>query len=287
MNPASLSSVKDTGTKMSFGVQINGREYEAFQRLMFESTGIHLPDNKMPLIMSRLAKRLRDHRLDSYGQYLDLIKDKDNSGELQIAIDLLTTNETYFFREPKHFEFLSEHLKTQTFGNTPFRVWSAACSYGQEAYSIGMLLSDKLPRRQWEIIATDISTRVLTTARRGLYSIDEAVSIPQDYLSRYCLRGTGEHEGTLLINKPIREKTTFMHANLNATLPVLGQFDVIFLRNVMIYFAFDTKKVLLQRLYQRIKPGGYLIVGHSESINGMNPGLKMVSPSVYLKGNEQ
>lgn len=256
-------------------------EYAAFQRLMLENAGIRLPDNKRTLVKSRLAKRLRHLRLQNYTQYLALLKDPQQLEERQCAINLLTTNETYFFREPKHFEFLQKAVSPQ--GEGPLRVWSAACSNGQEAYSIAMLLADRLGSRPWEIIGTDISTTVLDKARRGHYALEEAQHIPKTYLRKYCMRGTGQYEGTFLVKKYLRDRVQFLHANLNGELPRMQRFDFIVLRNVMIYFNQDVKAKLISRLHALLNVGGFLIIGHSETLNGINPGLAMMSPSIYRK----
>lgn len=260
---------------------ISDGEYAAFQRLMLESAGIRLPENKRTLVKSRLAKRLRHLKLQNYTQYLQLLKDSQHLEEKQCAINLLTTNETYFFREPKHFDFLQKAVLPVE--DRPFRVWSAACSYGQEAYSIAMLLADRLGSRPWEIVATDISTTVLVKARLGHYSLEEARHIPEAYLRKYCLRGTGDFEGTFLVKKSLRDRIQFQHANLNGELPGKQRFDIIVLRNVMIYFNQEVKARLVSRLHDRLLPGGYFIIGHSETLNGINPGLAMVSPSIYHK----
>lgn len=274
-------SANDWLSQNSSTPQISDGEYSAFQRLMMDSAGIRLPDNKRTLVKSRLAKRIRQLQFTNYSQYLNMLKDPAQSDERQCAINLLTTNETYFFREPKHFDYLQNNLPVS--GDRPLRIWSAACSNGQEAYSIAMLLAERLGRRPWEIIGTDISTAVLQTARRGHYPIEEAQHIPEVYLRKFCMRGTNEFEGTFLVKKWLRDRVRFQHANLNGDLPGMKEFDVIFLRNVMIYFNQDIKSRLVSRLYRKLRVGGHFIIGHSETLNGINPGLTMVSPSIYRK----
>lgn len=262
-------------------VQITDHEFGAIKKMIYDRAGIHLQENKKHLVEGRLSKRLRAHQLASFSDYLSLLSGNSHPEERQMAIDLLTTNETYFFREPKHFEFLQQHLSQVCLVGEEFRVWSAACSFGQEPYSIAMLLDDRLGNRNWEVVASDISTQVLDKARKALYPIDQAEKIPNPYLKKYCLKGVGMQEGTLLIDEALRNRVRFIHTNLNSELPRVGQFDVIFLRNVMIYFDVETKKSLVKRLKMMLKPGGYLLVGHSESLNGINPGLRMLSPSIY------
>lgn len=265
------------------GYRLLDSEFTQFQSLLYRLAGISLSPAKKALVCGRLAKRIKHHRLDSYGDYFQLLTSGREPQELQIAIDLLTTNETYFFREPKHFEFLRSRILPARRPVSAFRVWSAACSSGEEPYSIAMLLADCLHEAPWEIVASDISTRVLERARNGHYAMERAEHIPQDYLRAFCLKGVGRQEGTFMIDKRLRSKIAFRQVNLNEQLPRLGEFDVIFLRNVMIYFDVETKRKVVQRLMAAIKPGGHLLIGHSESLNGVCDELQVVSPSIYRK----
>lgn len=259
-------------------------EFLQFQRFIHEVAGIALSDAKKPLVSGRLAKRLHQLRVDSYGSYFQLIASGKAPEETQIAIDLLTTNETYFFREARHFEHLRAVLKERKPGGALFRVWSAACSTGEEAYSIAMLLADLLPPQSWEVLASDISARVLETARRGHYPMERAAHVPQDYLRRFCLKGIDVEEGTLLVSRALRECVEFVQINLNAArMPALERFDVVFLRNVLIYFDRDTKRRVVQRVLDCLRSGGYLYIGHSESLHDMGLPLRSVAPAIYRK----
>jgi len=262
---------------------LSDAEFLQFQALLRQLAGIHLSPSKKALLCGRLNKRLRHYNLGSYGEYFRLLTSAEAPHELQIALDLLTTNETYFFRETKHFDFLRDKVLPQKKPGATFRIWSAACSSGEEPYSLAMLLSERLGVAPWEIVASDISTRVLERAHTGHYAMDRARHIPPEYLRAYCMKGVGKHDGTLLVAPSLREKVRFMQVNLNEALPRLGEFDVIFIRNVMIYFEMDTKRRVLQRLIPFLKPGAYLIVGHSESLNGVTEDLKPVSPSIYRR----
>lgn len=262
---------------------ISDVEFAQFQGLLQRLAGIHLSPAKKALLCGRLGKRLKHHGFASYGEYFRLLTGGQEAGELQVALDLLTTNETYFFREPKHFDFLRERVLPARTPGSPFRVWSAACSSGEEPYSLAMLLADRLGGVPWEIVASDLSTRVLEKARSGLYPMERARNIPQNYLKAYCLKGTGQHEGSLLIERSLRARVNFLQVNLNEPLPRLGEFDLVFLRNVMIYFEPETKRKVVQRLIPALKPGGYLLIGHSETLNGISDGLRPVSPSIYRK----
>lgn len=264
-------------------IVLSEAEFGLFRKLLFDLSGISLAPTKKPLVSGRLEKRLKHHGLRSYKDYFKLVTGGSGKGELQIALDLLTTNETYFFREPKHFEFLRERILPQFKGGRPFRVWSAASSSGEEAYSIAMVLADVLQDRPWEVIGTDISTRMLDKARSGHYSMERAKHISPSYLSRFCLKGIGSQEGTFLVDKKLRSRVRFTQANLNAPLPKMEEFDVIFLRNVLIYFEMDTKRQVVERLLTLLRRSGYFLVGHSESLNGITTELESVLPAIYRK----
>lgn len=262
---------------------ITDQEFSQFQKLIHQIAGIHMGQAKKPLVNGRLFRRLKHHQLDSFGEYFRMLTNGDNRGELQTAVDLLTTNETYFFREPKHFEFLKNQVLPHHRPGRTFRVWSAASSSGEEPYSIAMTLADCLGDAPWEVIGSDLSTRVLEKARHGHYSMERAERLPKQYLVDYCLKGVGSQEGTFLIAPRLRERVRFMQVNLNTELPRLGEFDVIFLRNVMIYFDAETKRRVVERILPLLRPGGYFIVSHSESLNGVTGRLELLMPSVYRK----
>jgi len=263
---------------------LTDREFVQFQRFIHDAAGISLSDAKKPLVSGRLAKRLHHLQFDSYSSYFQLIASGLAPEETQIAIDLLTTNETYFFREARHFEHLRSLLKERKPGNGPFRVWSAACATGEEPYSIAMVLADMLPPQGWEVLASDISSRVLETARRGHYPMARAAQVPPDYLRRFCLKGIDVEEGTLLVSRVLRECVEFAQINLNAPrLQAVGKFDVIFLRNVLIYFDGETKRRVLQRVLDCLRQGGYLYIGHSESLHDMGLPLRSIAPAIYRK----
>lgn len=258
-------------------------EFIQFQKLLLNVAGITLAKEKTPLVAGRLAKRIRECGLRSYSQYLQRLQGRDRGGELQRAIDLLTTNETYFFREQKHFDFLVAQVLPHCRPERPFRVWSAACSSGEETYSIAMTLAEHLNDGTWSVLGSDLSSRVLEKACPGHYPLERAKDIPSALLSHYCLKGIGNQEGTFLIDRKLRACITFTQINLNAALPNLGMFDVIFLRNVMIYFSQETKRAVVARLVPLLKPGGYFLVGHSESLNSITTELLSVAPAIYRK----
>ena len=261
---------------------ITDEEFSAFQRFIYDTTGISMHAGKKALVCGRLSKRLNHHHLANYADYYRLIHSPEGAMEQQICVDLLTTNETYFFREPKHFEWLTQYLEAQDSSSEPLRVWSAACSSGEEPYSLAMLLAQH-GKRPWHVMGSDISTRVLERASTGHYSLVRAKHIPPSFLKQYCLRGTGSQEGTMLVRKELRERVEFVQINLNQTLPNVGSFDIIFLRNVMIYFDTATKQAVVNRLLAHLRPGGYLCIGHSESLNDLQHPLQLLAPAIFRK----
>ncbi|WP_269532604.1 protein-glutamate O-methyltransferase CheR [Chitinimonas sp. BJYL2] len=276
--PAGLNPVLPFGM-----VEMTDAEFAHYQPWIEKLTGIHLAPVKKAMLAGRLAKRLRDRAVPTFGDYFQLIAQSGDDAERQIAIDLITTNETYFFREPRHFDALREQLLPLLKGQ-PVRIWSAASASGEEAYSLAMELASTLGiQGPWEVIGSDISSRVLAQARRGLYPMERAHNIPPDYLKQYCLRGTGEYMGQMLIDRALRQKVRFEAVNLIESLPEIGRFDVIFLRNVIIYFDGDTKRRVVQAVAELLKPGGWLVVGHSESLIGLPGLLESFMPTIYRK----
>lgn len=263
--------------------QLKDAEFSKFKSWLYGATGINLTSAKKALVAGRLQKRITHYQLKSYGEYFDLIMSKTATVELQMAIDLLTTNETYFFREPKHFDFLRQNILPHIVPARPFRIWSAASSSGEEAYSIAMTLADQLTTTQWEVFGSDISIQVLQIANNAHYPMTRASNIPKHLLSEYCLKGVGNQDGTFLISRDLRNRVSFAQINLNEALPNVGEFDVIFLRNVMIYFDQETKRKVVARMLPKLKSGGYFFVSHSESLNGVTDALKVILPSVYRK----
>lgn len=264
-------------------IRISDAEFGQFQRFIFEAAGITLTESKKALVSGRLAKRLTACRVRNYGEYFQLLMSGAAPPELQTAIDLLTTNETYFFREPKHFQFLKNELASGALKGAVPRVWSAASSSGEEAYSIAMVLEDCLPNRPWEVVGSDISARVLERARAGHYPLERITHFPPGYLQRFCLKGRDAQAGTMLIERALRKKVRFQQVNLNAPLPQLGAFDVIFLRNVLIYFSLETKRKVVGRVLAALKPGGYLLIGHSESLIEVTQAVELIAPAIYRK----
>ncbi|WP_408627095.1 CheR family methyltransferase [Azospira inquinata] len=264
-------------------VAITDQEFALFQRLIYKLAGIHLSDAKKVLLVGRLSRRLKALDLSTFSEYYRLLTGDEQPEEMQRMVDLLTTNETYFFREPKHFEYLRDKILPGTPLQPPFRVWSAACSSGEEPYTLSMVLAE-YRQGPWEVFASDISTVVLEKARNGHYPLERHEGIPATFLNKYCLKGVRSQAGTFLVAKELRDRVHFRQINLTHPIPAeIGEFQVIFLRNVMIYFDTETKQKVIDNLLPRLKSGGYFIIGHSESLNGVTDKLRPVQPTIYRK----
>ncbi len=260
---------------------LSPQRFEAVTQLFFDVSGIRLGEHKRPLVVSRLQKLAQEKGCATLDQYVDVLLQQADPLEVVKVVDKLTTNETYFFREPQHFDFLAQLLTQGRPTSGDFRVWSAASSSGEEAYSIAMLLADKLGLRGWEVMGTDLSTQMVDAARRALYTLERARNVPKPYLKQWCLKGQGQYDGYLLIDKALRSHVHFQGANLTQDLPEIGRFDVIFLRNVLIYFDNPGKQDIVNRVITRLKPGGYLFTGHAESLANLNVPLKAIAPAIY------
>ena len=270
------------------------RDFRQLRKLVYEEAGIHLPDAKRALCEARLARRLRELGLNGYEQYCELLLDADNSAERVHMLNCITTNETHFFREPKHFELLDKIVFPRfsalaAAGAMPrrLRAWSAACSSGEEPYTLAMSLLAAFPAESgWEhdVFASDISTRMLERAIDATWPIDKAKEIPERYLKRFMLRGVGPQEGKLRCGPELRQLVRFSRVNLNQPpYPLAGSFDLIFCRNVLIYFDAQSRQRVIDQLIDRLSPRGYLFVGHSESLHNVTRRVSLVAPSVYVR----
>ncbi len=263
---------------------ITDQEFALFQRLIHKIAGISLSDAKKILLVGRLTRRLKQYDFNTFSQYYRMLASGDHPDELQTMVDLLTTNETYFFREPKHFQFLRDEIIRPRKNPTTFRVWSAASSTGEEIYTLAMVLADNLPNTPWEVVGSDISTQVLAKAATGHYSLARTEGIPSAYMAKYCLKGVRSHAGSFLIAPELRKRTSFYQINLTQPINAeIGDFEVIFLRNVMIYFDAETKAKVVHNLLPRLKSGGHLIIGHSETLNGITDRVVAIRPTIYRK----
>jgi chemotaxis protein methyltransferase CheR len=277
---------------------ITEAEFEIFRALIREQTGIVLSDRKRQLICTRLSGRLRHYGYTSFQQYHDHLMREDPEGaELRCMLNAMTTNKTSFFREEHHFSFLEERVlpsvsrRGERLGTAvPLRLWSAACSTGEEPYSIAMTLRrEPMPPyiRDVRILASDIDTDVLAFAERAIYPEDRVGKIPPALLRRSFLRGRGQNEGTYRVRPELRQLVTFRRINFqDPSWPISAVFDCIFCRNVVIYFDKETQERLMHRLLNYLRPGGFLFLGHSESMLGMKVGLNCLGKTMYQKPAE-
>lgn len=260
---------------------ISDDDFRYITGVLHAHTGIWLAPGKETLVSGRLDKRIRALGLTGYSDYVRLLRERHDEAELHHLINLLTTNETFFFREEQHFNYLRREVLPARRTGHPFRLWSAASSTGEEAYTAAMVLASTLPAGTWEIIGTDVSSRVVESARAALYPIEAAERIPRQLLRRFCLKGREEYEGLMTVTAELRSHVQFHRRSLIQDFRQLGRFDVIMLRNVMIYFDLETKRLLVPRLQQMLVPGGHLIIGRSESLSSIPSQLRMVEPSIY------
>lgn len=273
---------------------LNQGLYERFQRLIYSETGIWLSDAKKALLCGRLSKRLRALDLNKLADYYKLVSHPDQQPERTLMIDAITTNETHFFREPKHFEFLAQQVipgwqreAEHRLRSKKVRVWSAGCSSGEEAYSVAMLLARDLPEAEgWDVqvLATDISTRVLEKARHGIYSLERAQEIPTPLLRQFVLKGIDTQTGYMKIMPEIRQMTRFMRVNLsNGPFSFESAFDLILCRNVLIYFDRNSKHKAVENIVRCLAPGGLLLLGHAEHLNPVTFGIRSLAATIYCR----
>ena len=262
--------------------------FDVLRKLIYEQSGITLGDNKVALVTARIGKRLRALKLQTHDEYLEHLRADKTGDELVSLLDAISTNVTSFFREADHFEFVGhvfgEWLKS---GQERFRFWSAACSSGEECYSLAMKLLEVADGRRpdMKILGTDISTKVLAHCLNGFYDMSRLETVPKFLLEKYFDRATAT-DGTpgYRVRQPLRDLNVFRRLNLSTPpFPMKGPLDIVFCRNVMIYFDKEVRSRLLSEIYRLLRPGGYVLVGHAESLTGLETGFKSVQPSVYMK----
>lgn len=265
---------------------LSTKTFGAITKLFQNVSGIKLNESKHALVAGRLQRMAAEAGESNLEAYVDkLLRGGAPAQEMTKLIDRLTTNETYFFREPQHFNDLADRLAKVPTGQE-FLVWSAASSSGEEAYSVAMLMSDVLglnsQKQPWKIIGTDLSTAMVDSARRGLYPMERARLVPPDYLKKHCLKGQGDQTGQVLISRELRARVHFEPANLTQPLPAsLPLFDVIFLRNVLIYFENDAKAEIVRRVLGQLKPDGVLYTGHAESLSNLGLPVRRVGTAIH------
>ena len=272
------------------GLPLGDKEYQQLRELIFEITGIQLADNKQAMMRRRLSMRLQELGLSSFSEYCELLRSGDPAEREQFA-NAVTTNLTAFFRENHHFEYLENSLLPELFeqahrtGNK-VRIWSAGCSTGEEPYSIAMLIGELCPSPRSidvRILATDLDSNALAHCKAGIYSLDRVEKIPAERLRRWFSRGTGSNDGFVRVKPELTELISFKRLNLMSSWPMKGLFDVIFCRNVIIYFDKATQKQLVERYADILSPDGHLFLGHSESLMNMTERFTLLGKTIYRK----
>ncbi len=262
------------------------RDFREICDLIYRLSGIHLREGKEPLVKSRLMKRLRALGMRSYREYLSYVGRKEGEAELASMIDALTTNKTSFFREAQHFQFLAETV-FPGLKQARLRFWSAACSSGEEPYTLAMVVREAMSdvdRRDVRILATDISRRMLDRAKEGVYPGEVLKDVPPAWKKKYFSPVSGRGmQGAFQVRDSIRAMTHFARLNLIGEWPMKGPFQVIFCRNAMIYFDRNTQQTLVDRFYRILDDGGYLLVGHAEGLSAIEHRFRYVRPAVYQK----
>jgi chemotaxis protein methyltransferase CheR len=268
--------------------------FESFQHLIYGESGIWLGNSKQALLCGRLARRLRAVQVATLAEYHQFVTQPEQYLERLMMIDAITTNETHFFREPKHFEFLAREIvprwrrrAEQQLRSKTIRLWSAGCSSGEEPYSLAMSLANDLPASEgWDvqILATDISTRMLAKARDGIYSMARSRDIPESLLHRFMLKGIAGQEGRMKASREIQQMVQFARINLSqGPFPIGVPFDLILCRNVLIYFDVNSKRQAVNNLAKCLSHDGLFLIGHAENLSGLCPSVRSLAPTIYCK----
>lgn len=270
--------------------RLSPAEFAQFRRLVHRHAGIFLSEQKRELVQGRLLRLVRERNLASFQDYYDLVVADQSGRELLRLLDAVSTNQTAFWREPGHFRFLLEELlpawRRAGRRGLAWRLWSAGCATGEEAYSLAMVLWESLGEggaKNWLVWASDLSTRVLAVAAQGVYPAERLSPLPPGWGRRFFLKGTGRFAGFVRVKPALRQRVRFFRSNLMEEFPFREELDLILCRNVMIYFAKDTQAELVEKFHRVLAPGGYLFIGHSESLCNLKHRFTYVRPTIYRK----
>lgn len=266
-------------------------EFKKLSNFIYSNYGIKMPPTKKVMLQARLQKRLKANNIKSFKEYCDFVfSEAGMRSEVVHMIDVVSTNKTDFFREPGHFDFMTNVFLPEfkaDYSGKPLKIWSSASSTGEEAYTIAMTIEEFINRQKlfdYSIHCTDISTEVLKKAVNGVYALSRVANIPISIKRKYFLKSKDPKNETVRIVPDLRKKLTFNRLNLmDDSYPVPHDFDIIFCRNVLIYFDKETQEKVINKLCTRLRPGGYFLLGHSESITGMNVNLETIKPTIYRK----
>jgi chemotaxis protein methyltransferase CheR len=263
------------------------RDLQTLAKLVYEKAGITLHSGKRALVTARLQRRVRAGGFRNFGEYVEFVGADPTGEEVVALLDAISTNHTAFFREPQHFDLLAQRVLPELGSRRAgLNIWSAACSSGEEPYTIAMTLADVLPAErltQVHILASDLSTRVLAAARIGIYRMDRVAALSPEVLRRHFEKGMGAQEGLARVQPRLRALVQFERLNLLEIDDMQRRFDVIFCRNVMIYFDRPTQQRVVTMLERHLRVGGWLFIAHSESLNGVEHGLQWFAPATYRR----
>jgi chemotaxis protein methyltransferase CheR len=268
-----------------YSLKLSSRQFDIISRLVYQVSGIDLHEGKEELVKARLIKRLRHLKIFGFDRYLKYLANDKSGSEIRAMVDILTTNKTNFFRESEHLDYLRDEIITGL-GNDQIRLWSAGCSSGEEPYSIAITLCEAIPdigKCDIKILATDISDRMMEQARQGLYGEDTLKGMPPQLKRKYFQKAEAGIGHRYRVVPLLQSMVCFAKLNLMDEWPMRGLFDVIFCRNVMIYFDKQTQEKLVKRFWSQLRAGGYLMVGHSESLTFMAHDYRYIKPAVYQK----
>ncbi|MEE2652344.1 MAG: protein-glutamate O-methyltransferase CheR [Pseudomonadota bacterium] len=279
-----MSAAEDL-SDVKFEYQFKDRDFNKLKEIVYARTGITLGEEKRQLVYSRFAKRIRKLNLKNFSEYIEYFE-KNEESEVTDFINAITTNFTSFFREPHHFEFLKDFIAKREMASRYCRIWSAGCSSGEEPYSIAMTVLDSIVNPDaWDIkiLCTDIDTSVLRKAEQGVYDAARVEGIDKRLRSRFFLRGKGAREGLVKIRDEVRTNMVFRQLNLLDEFPFKKGFDLIFFRNVIIYFDKDTQRKIFSKIAKLQQPGDVLIIGHSENLAGVTDKYALIGRTIYQR----
>lgn len=270
-------------------IELKIKEFERLSTYIYGNYGIKMPPAKKVMLQSRLQKRLRHLNIDSFQTYIDYVFSKEGEKEIVHMMDVVSTNKTDFFREPTHFEFLQETILPEIYdrGQKEFKIWSAGSSSGEEAYTIAMVIEEYMANNgniNYQITGSDISTDVLQKAINGIYKMEKTITIPDSMKKKYLLKSKDPQKKLVRVKPHLRSRVSFFRLNLMDTVyKAPNNFDIVFCRNTLIYFERNTQEAVINRLCDHLKPGGYFILGHSESITNMKVPLVNIKPTIFKK----
>ncbi len=280
-----------TGISPSYSARLSSGEFNKLSSFIYEEFGIKMPAAKHTMLESRLHKRLKSLKMSSFDEYCKyLFSPEGISNELVHMADVVTTNKTDFFREPAHFEFMREVMLPAFLqqDQKKIKIWSAGCSSGEEPYTIAMVMQEFIEEHEpidYSILGTDLSTEVLAKAVAAIYTMDRVVNIPMTIKRKYFLKSKDVIKPTVRVESRLRQKARFQRLNFmdDYYADIQDRFDIIFCRNVLIYFDKATQEKVVNKICEKLNPGGYFFLGHSESLTGMNVPLKQLRPTIFQK----